>query len=61
MNIAPTQQPQRPPVESDRTQATSTETPGTTNDQQQAEYLAAYQLQMRRMSCPGCGEGEPNF
>lgn len=29
--------------------------------EQQAEYLAAYRLQLRRMACPGCGEGEPVF
>ena len=32
-----------------------------TDDQQQAEYLAAYRLQLRRMACPGCGDAEPNF
>jgi len=32
----------------------------TTNDKQ-AEYFAAYRQQLRRMACPGCGDGEPNY
>ena len=35
--------------------------PGPHTDEQQAEYLAAYRLQLRRLSCPGCGEEEPVF
>lgn len=30
-------------------------------EDKEAEYLAAYRLQLKRMSCPGCGEGDPLF
>ena len=30
-------------------------------DDEQAEYLAAYRLQLRRLACPGCGDGDPIF
>jgi hypothetical protein len=32
-----------------------------TDDNHEAEYFAAYRLQLKRMSCPGCGEGDPIF
>jgi len=44
--------------ETSRSSESLTERP---EDELQAEYLAAYRLQLRRMACPGCGEGEPVF
>lgn len=62
MNNPQPQQLQHPALDADRVQPQPAEpTSNATNEQQQAEYLAAYQLQLRRMSCPGCGEGEPSF
>jgi len=56
-------QPISKPENDDATAPTlSTESlPQTETNDQQAEYFAAYRLQLRRMACPGCGDAEPNF
>lgn len=62
MNTPQKQEDQRPPF-SDEQLAPSRPIEPTLplDEEQQAEYLAAFQLQLKRMSCPGCGEGEDNF
>lgn len=58
-NLTP---PADPAVETPQSTSLSSESPNKgPADEKQAEYLAAYRLQLRRLACPGCGEGEPVF
>jgi len=51
-----TEDPSNPKPECTQDNETTEQLANVSTDAQQAEYRRAYLEQLRRMSCPGCGE-----